>query len=225
MKHCLKVLICASTEGEIAGIKPSDTVDTLVTGVGYFSTVYNLTKTLLLHEYCLVFAVGIAGDYRLDNAVPQMYVVENARFADTGFEGENGEFVPLVGSRFMPDNQFPFNNGVIHSNLAQHFAQHYGIDMCTANTVNRTRTDREYIEKMLKKFPAEIETMESAALHYVAQLQGVPMIEIRSTSNHVAPKSAEKWKIAEATDALNNFLNNNIIVQDINDLTRIICHF
>ena len=97
--------------------------------------------------------------------------------------------------------------------------------MCNANTVNRTRTNREYIENMLKKFPAEIETMESAALHYVAQLQGVPIIEIRSTSNHVAPKSAEKWKIAEATDALNNFLNKNIINKDINDLTRIICQY
>ena len=225
MKHCLKVLICAATEGEISGIKASNTVDTLVTGVGYFSTVYNLTKTLLLHEYCLVFAVGIAGDYRLDNPVPQMYVVENARFADTGFEGEKGEFVPLVGSTFMPDNQFPFSNGVIHSHLAQHFAQHFNLNMCNANTVNRTRTNREYIENMLKKFPAEIETMESAALHYVAQLQGVPIIEIRTTSNHVAPKSAEKWKIAEATDALNNFLNKNIINKDINDLTRIICQY
>lgn len=225
MEHCLKVLICASTESEIAGIKPSDSVDTLVTGVGYFSTVYNLTKRLLLHEYCLVFAVGIAGDYRLDNPVPQLYVVDNARFADTGFEGENGEFVPLVGSKFMSGNQFPFSNGVIHSHIAKHFAQHFGVNMCTANTVNRTRTDREYIEKMLKKFPAEIETMESAALHYVAQLQRVPIIEIRTTSNHVAPKSAEKWKIGEAVDMLNLFLNKQILNKDINDLTRIICQY
>ena len=225
MKHCLKVLVCASTEGEIAGIKPSDTVDTLFTGVGYFSTVYNLTKRLLLHEYCLVFAVGIAGDYRLDNPVPQMYVVEKARFADTGFEGVKGEFVPLVGSKFMSGNEFPFSNGVIHSHLAQHFAQQFGIKMCTANTVNRTRTDREYIDEMLTRFPAEIETMESAALHYVAQLQGVPMIEIRTSSNHVAPKSAEKWKIAEAVEVLNNFLNKQILCQDINDLTKIICQY
>ncbi len=225
MEHCLKVLICASTEGEIAGIKPSETVDTLVTGVGYFSTVYNFTKRLLLHEYCLVFAVGIAGDYRLDNPVPQLYVVDNARFADTGFEGENGEFVPLVGSKFMPGNQFPFSNGLIHCHIAQHFAQHFGVDMCTVNTVNQTRTDREYIEKMLKIFPAEIETMESAALHYVAQLQGVPMIEIRATSNHVAPKSSEKWIISEAVDMLNFFLNKQILNKDINDLTRIICQY
>ena len=225
MEHCLKVLICASTEGELARIKPSDTVDTLVTGVGYFSTVYNLTKRLLLHEYCLVFAVGIAGDYRLDKPVPELNVVENARFADTGFEGEKGEFVPLVGSQFMPGNQFPFSNGVIHNTFAKHFAKHFDIKMCTANTVNRTRTDREYIDEMLTRFPAEIETMESAALHYVTQLQRVPMIEIRATSNHVAPKSAEKWKIAEAVDALNNFLNYYIINKDINDLTRIICKF
>ena len=225
MEHCLKVLICASTEGEIKGIKPSAGVDTLVTGVGYFSTVYNLTKRLLLHEYCLVFAVGIAGDYRLDKPVPELNVVENARFADTGFEGEKGEFVPLVGSQFMPGNQFPFSNGVIHNTFAKHFAKHFDIKMCTANTVNRTRTDREYIDEMLTRFPAEIETMESAALHYVTQLQRVPMIEIRATSNHVAPKSAEKWKIAEAVDALNNFLNYYIINKDINDLTRIICKF
>ena len=67
----------------------------------------------------------------------------------------------------MSGNEFPFSNGVIHSHLAQHFAQHFGINMCTANTVNRTRTDREYIDEMLTRFPAEIETMESAALHYV----------------------------------------------------------
>lgn len=225
MKHCLKVLICASTEGEIAGIKPSDTVDTLVTGVGYFSTVYNLTKRLLLHEYCFVFAVGIAGDYRLNEPLPQLYVVENARFADTGFEGENGEFVPLVGSKFLPGNQLPFSNGVIHSPIARQFALHYGINLCNANTVNQTRTERDYINKMLTRFPAEIETMESAALHYVTQLQRVPLIEIRATSNHVAPKSAEKWKIAESVEVLNNFLNKNICNTDINDLTRIICQY
>ena len=225
MKHCLKVLVCASTEGEIAGIKPSDTVDTLVTGVGYFSTVYNLTKTLLLHEYCLVFAVGIAGDYRLAEPVPQLYVVDKARFADTGFEGENGEFVPLVGSKFMPGNEFPFVDGMLQSTYAKRFAERYNLKTCNANTVNRTCTNRDYVNELLSRYPAEIETMESAALHYVAQLQRVPLIEIRATSNHVAPKGLEKWKIAEAVEVLNNFLNKQILSQDINDLTRIICQY
>lgn len=235
-KGCLKVLICASTANELSGIKGLDTkslitgkiftyndfTDIMIIGVGYFSSVYYFTKIALLHEYCLVFAVGISGDYRLTQPIPQLYVVESACFADSGFEDEQGNFKPLVGSDFIGNNSFPFNNGVINNWLSRAFALNYGLETCRANTVNRTRTEKKLTEELLRKFPAEIETMESAAIQYVAKLERIPLMEIRATSNHVTPKNIESWHIGEAIGLLGDFLNLNICNADIGNLKRII---
>ena len=234
-KGCLKVLICASTANELSGIKGLDTKSLIVgkiftyndliyialIGVGYFSSVYYFTKIALLHEYCLVFAVGISGDYRLTQPIPQLYVVESACFADSGFEDKQGNFKPLVGSNFIGNNSFPFDNGVINNGLAKVFAQEYGLETCRANTVNRTRTEKKLTEELLRQFPAEIETMESAAIQYVAKLERVPVIEIRATSNHVTPKYIESWHIGEAIALLCDFLNINICSAGIENFKKL----
>ena len=236
MKPCHKVLICSATKGELKGIKNLDVeklaiglpypyedgIDILITGVGYFSTIYYLTKTILLHEYCLVFAVGIAGDYRLEQPVPQLYVINHAQFADTGFENAEGGFTPLVGSPFLQGDTPPFSGTSLKSRFAKQFAQMFNLALCNVNTVNRTCTNTLYISELLKQFPAEIETMESAALHYVALLENIPLIEIRATSNHVTPKQIEKWQIAKAVEKLTNFVNNNIHNTKIYEFKRII---
>ena len=236
MKGCFKVLICAATAKELSGLKGLDTdrltigkvfsysslIDIFITGVGYFSSTYYFTKIALLHEYCLVFAVGISGDYRLTQPIPQLYVVESTCFADSGFEDYHGNFKPLVGSDFIGNDSFPFSNGIILNGLAKGFAQKSGLETCRANTVNRTRTDRKHTDELLRQFPAEIETMESATIQYVASLERVPLIEIRATSNHVTPKYIESWHIGEAVGLLGVFLNNNICNAEIDDFKRII---
>ncbi|MCQ2975874.1 MAG: hypothetical protein MJ211_13825 [Bacteroidales bacterium] len=236
MKSICKVLVCASTKNELSKINGLDFnninvgeihhfnnyIDILITGVGYFSVVYYLTKTLFLHEYCVVFAVGICGDYNQNNDIPQIYVVKKANFADTGFENENKCFQPLVGSKFLDKNMFPFKNGSLINNNADLFADYFGLKIVTANSVNRTNTDVNYLTELLNVFPADIETMESAAFHYVCIQQNVNFVEIRASSNHTIPKCNEKWRINEAVLLINNFVEKHIFTESLSDFKNIL---
>ena len=48
---------------------------------------------------------------------------------------------------------------------------------------------------------ADIETMEGAALHYVALLESIPFLQLRCISNKAEPRNRATWKINEALEA------------------------
>lgn len=219
MKELAKLLLCAASEGEIKHLEGLSTkpqlgiatrinsdADLLITGVGIFQTIFHLTKCLQYGRYGMVIATGIAGEYHLERPLVSMYAVEQSVFTGFGTETENGEYEPLVGSRFLDSNKFPFNNGYIEHTASSKLAKVLGISTANANTVCRTNTNHTYISKLLKKFPADIETMESSAYGYVCAMMGIQLAEIRCTSNFVLPKNESKWQIAESTQALGNLL-------------------
>ena len=52
----------------------------------------------------------------------------------------------------------------------------------------------------------EVESMEGAAVFYVAKMLDIPVLQLRSISNYVEPRDRSSWKIKEAINNLNEHL-------------------
>ena len=67
----------------------------------------------------------------------------------------------------------------------------------------QTVTGSEASLKLLQKtYNADSESMEGAAVFYVANQFKIPALQIRAISNYVEPRNRDNWKIKEALDAL-----------------------
>lgn len=53
---------------------------------------------------------------------------------------------------------------------------------------------------------AVIESMEGAALHYVALMESVPFLQIRAVSNYIGERDKSKWLLQKAIGNLNQQL-------------------
>lgn len=222
MSHSRQLLLCAACANELSKVgdgclirlktgHPASIdgdIDVLITGMGVFQTIYNLCNALRDGDYGMVLTAGIAGDYDIDRPLCKMFAVTQSIFADCGFEGYDGRFLPITGSIFLDANEYPFRDGYIYNEASERLAIKQGLDTATVNTVCRTCTDPKHVAKMLRQFPADLETMESAAFGYVCARQHVNYAEIRCTSNHVVPKKQEKWQLEGALNTLGSTLDS-----------------
>ena len=83
-------------------------------------------------------------------------------------------------------------------------------------TVNEISTNSKRIEELTKKYQVDLETMEGAALHYVARETNTAFLQIRAISNLVAERNKANWKMGEAIENL-----NETIIQYIDKLYQI----
>ena len=200
----MKILVVAATQFEIAPfIKLNPGIDTLITGVGIPSTVYYLSKKLLLEKYDLVIQAGIAGTFTKEIKLGDVIAVELDVFADIGVE-ENKKFKTLFNLGFNDFEEFPFRCGRLFNDL-ENF-QFLNLKVATAVTVNKISDRKKHTKQLNKIFGADIESMEGAAFHYVCIQQNVAFIQIRSVSNKVGERDKTKWKIKDAVENLNNEL-------------------
>lgn len=224
MKTSRKLLICAAVSGELGAsrtlsphlgvaaagaiIRISDSIDAMTYGVGMFQAGYHTAKAISGGAYGLVLAAGIAGAYSASAELGTAVMAGSAAFADCATENPDGGMCPVVGSGFVAANGHPFSNGAIHSMPSAEIAKSLNLPCVRANTVNRICTQPAYLNELLANFPAEIETMESAAVAYTCAMQGVNYAEIRGISNHTVQKSKGKWTISQAIEAIGTILDN-----------------
>ena len=209
-----KLLIAASTLGELSGakkIKETNNADILITGVGAFFSIYNLTKLLNQKHYDLALFFGICGLYDFNEDLLGVYSVETTRFLNLGIEDDDGNFVPLSKTNFVENGYLNYNNGCFFNPSAKLLNK----KIVTCNTVTQCKTEKKYVTQMLKKFPAQIETMESAAFSMVCLNENQKFLEIRCASNYVKPKKEQKWRIKSAIEKLGEeidyLLSSNIL--------------
>ncbi|HEU5054184.1 MAG TPA: futalosine hydrolase [Hanamia sp.] len=202
----MNLLIVAATEFEIEPfLQQNPTAEVLITGVGMPATIYHLTKKLLTQKYDLVLQAGIAGTFGYDFNFGDVVIAKEDTFADLGIE-ENGAIKTLFESGFTDKDQFPFLDGWL-KNPNPHLDQ-YSIPLVRAVTVNKVSANNSCNEKVMKKFGAQIESMEGAAFHFVCLQQQVTFLQLRSISNFVGERDKSKWKIKEAISNLNKELLN-----------------
>lgn len=176
--------------------------DLLISGIGTAFTTFHLTNTLMNHTYGLVINTGIAGCLSDHLKIGEVVNVVEDEFADLGIEKES-EFLTLFESGFMQPDEFPFENRRLKADgegIAGYLPRVKGI---TSNISHGRETT---IHELKDRFSASVESMEGAAVFYVCRWLGLPCVQIRAISNHVAPRSMSRWDIPLALENLRNIL-------------------
>ncbi|BDS10169.1 futalosine hydrolase [Aureispira anguillae] len=171
----------------------------LVAGVGPIHTTFALATVLAQHQFDLVLNLGIAGAFNRALAIGQVLQVINDRFADVGVEEANGAFTDLFELQLVDWNEAPYINGKLYApNTENKF-----LPQATAITVNKVHGSAESIQKIEAKYPADLESMEGAAVFYACLQHQIDCLQIRSISNYVEPRNKDNWDIPLAIDNLN----------------------
>lgn len=206
----MAILICAATEGELEPVRRfvskqriGNKVQFLVTGVGVVAATYSLTKFVGSHRPALILQGGVAGCFDENIALGTTVVVQNESIADLGVV-QNKRFTSVFEMGLAEEDSFPWKNGKLY-NVHAHTLQ-TGLPLADSITVNEITTNIERIRHYKNSLGAVIESMEGAALHYVALMESVPFLQIRAVSNYIGERDKSKWLLKKAIDNLNQEL-------------------
>lgn len=205
----MKLLIVAATAAEItpflAHFKLPDNsliitekFDVLITGVGMVATAFALGKALNTN-YNLVINVGIAGSFTRGLNLGEVVQITKDTLAELGAE-DRENFIPLP--------ELGFGENIFETN----FSGKVDLKKVDGITVNKVHGHNENIEKTIKRYQPQTESMEGAAVFYAGKKCNISTLQVRSISNYVEPRNRENWEIGLAIKNLNawliNFLEN-----------------
>ena len=202
----MQLLLCSSTEFEI---KPTiewlsqqkvGKVDVLITGVGMMATAYKLTRAIVIKRPDFILQAGVAGC--IDKTIPltKIVLVENENIGDLGVEGHEG-FFTLFDLNLLHKNSFPWKDGKLPNDIEK--LKSAGLKIVDAVTVNEISTDPKRLSYYSNQLGASIESMEGAALHFVALQEKIPFLQMRSLSNFAGERDKNKWVMDVAIANLN----------------------
>ena len=106
---------------------------------------------------------------------------------------------------FADANKLPYTAGLLKNNssdLSWNF-----VDAARGITINTISDQLGNAALYQKKFNADVESMEGAALHYVCNMMGIRYCQLRSVSNAVGNRNKTDWNIPLAITNLNTSLN------------------
>lgn len=170
-----------------------------VTGVGIVPTVFHLTKVLSGNNFQFVLNVGIAGAINRTLSLGETVNVISDEFAFWGSENHD-DFLSVFNSGLQNSNEYPFSRGKILP-LKSNF-ELSSIKAVSGLTVQTVTGSAKSIDLLNQHYCADVESMEGAAVFYVASQFNIPAVQIRSISNYVEPRNRENWKMHEALTAL-----------------------
>ena len=205
----MQLLLCASTELEI---RPAiefirkenvQNVDILITGVGMMATTYSLTKSILNKRPDFILQAGLGGCLNENLPLTKIVLVENENIGDLGVE-ENRTFKTLFDLRLLDKNSFPWKDGKLSNNVDT--LKSTGLKIVNGVTVNEISTNGKRIAYYKNQLNASVESMEGAALHYVALQERIRFLQMRSLSNFVGERDKTKWVMDIAIANLNTEL-------------------
>ena len=202
------ILLCAATEKELAPtidfLKTTENgykVDILITGVGLISCTYHLAKQIHIKPPSLIIQAGIAGSLDESLQPGDVVIVEKDQIGDEGVMEQN-EFKSLFGLRLRNENIFPWKQGKLLNTGIDVF-KNEGVHLVNGVTVNEISTNEKRIAHYKNTLNASIETLEGAGLHYVALMENIPFLQLRSISNYVGERDKTKWMLSESITNLN----------------------
>jgi len=179
----------------------NSSIDVLISGVGMVAMAYQLGKALAQHKYDFVFNFGIAGSFNSEIKIGEVVNIVSEKFADFG--AEDGEmFLSVFEMGLIDPNQFPFKDKRLPNNLQFTIYNLQFIKRVKGITVNTVSGNENSIKKMLLQFPADVETMEGAAFHFVCLSEKIPFAQIKSISNFVEKRNKKNWNIPLALENL-----------------------
>jgi futalosine hydrolase len=176
-----------------------------VTGIGSMMTTYELTKAAIQLKPDYIIQAGIAGSFDTSLAPAQVVLVKDEMMGDLGAVEKDG-FADIFDLKLMDTSAFPFTNKRLINPLLEGKTSHYNLRVVSSVTINEVSTDKARIRLLKEKYGAQIESMEGAALHYIALKNKIPFLQIRAISNEVGERDKQQWKIKQAIEALNDTL-------------------
>lgn len=199
-----KDLIVAATEAELNGIRSAldmaRNVEFLITGVGMINTTFRLTERLSEGGIYRVVNVGIAGAFNRSLHLGDTVQVVQEQFSEFGAE-DNGEFLKADAMSLMPTTDLQFQSSI----RFPHLKAVKGI------TVSTIHGEQNSIDRILDTFNPDVESMEGAAIAYVAQKFSLDWAEIRAISNYVEPRNRDGWHIEIAIENLTKTVTRLIL--------------
>ncbi len=205
-----RLLVVAATPLEIAPFlqqwkrtsaqnKRWDT-DVLITGIGLTATTYSLAKQIQLVRPNLIIQAGVGGCFDKKISLGEVVVVKQEAIGDQSVI-ELGQLKTLFDLKLVPQDQFPFRKGwlVNRSSLLKKIR----LKKVRGISVNEITTDRKKKRFYEQTFQPIVESMEGAALHYVALREGVDFIQLRSFSNYIAERNKKRWDMKRSIENLN----------------------
>lgn len=184
-----------SQEREGLFIKGKHNISVLITGVGGISTAWSMKQWLSINiRPDLAINAGIAGSFREKFAMGEVVIPISDCFADLGIEIDS-KYQTLAEAGLVDLNETPFENGflVMRNDFYQNISSI--IPSVNAVTVNTSSGSPASIERLIKKFNPDIETMEGATFFYICIREKIPFLALRAISNYVEPGRRSAWEI------------------------------
>ncbi|WP_346238200.1 futalosine hydrolase [Niabella insulamsoli] len=202
----MRILVAAASEMEIApSIKTLNNlgVNVAITGIGLASSVYALTKAVQKEQPDVIIQAGIAGAIDRETRLGGVLAVSKDCFGDVGVvEGEAWKSLFDLG--LASPNQKPFEEGWL-INPHKDLILKSGLSAVAATTVNEITTMSRRVNR-LKSLGIKLESMEGAALHYVALMEEKPFLQVRAISNYIGERDKNNWQMKESIHLLNQSL-------------------
>jgi futalosine hydrolase len=177
------ILVVAATRRELAGAEDGGrdgTVRTLVCGVGPVDAAAATAAALARERAEIVLSVGLAGCRRgSDLAPPALVLGSEAVYCDAGAGGP--PVFPVV-DRLVPDT-------VLLERARRALPEVESRPIGTSAWVSGGTG-------------CDVEAMEGFAVLGVAELAGLPALELRAIANEVEESERSRWRIEEALEAL-----------------------
>ncbi len=212
-----KSLLVASTIAEVSGLVGTvapykvtpinDNWNVLITGVGMVPTVFHLSQALHEEKYLRIMNIGLAGAINRNLLLEEVVNVIDDEFAFWGSE-DNDDYLSVFDLNLQKVDESPFTNRKLIP-LATDFsiATYKKVHGLTVQTVTGSSNS---LLKLNKYYAADIESMEGAAVFYVANQFGIPALQLRAISNYVEPRNRKSWRMKEALSALFDAVRNLI---------------
>ena len=218
-----KILLVAATALELEIIKDKVQnnsklqnliVDILVTGVGAVATTYHLLHYLLHHTTDLVINVGISGAFDQRQDLGGVFQLKSDFFGDLGAEDSDGSFLSINDLGIADSSHLSVGSILVNS---WHFADTNYLPEARGVTVNLIHGYKPTIDRFCQGLQADLESMEGAAVFYTCMKEGIPVLQLRSISNHVTARDRDSWKM---NNALENLASKCLYVLENTDRIR-----
>jgi len=211
----MKILLVSATAFETAPFlegygsapnNPGIDLKRVESGIGVLSSTYLILKAIQEFRPHFVIQAGIAGSFTEKYPPGSLVVAKQDILADLCVREPDGyRDMKQIGLESTGLLENPLNPAKLP-----------GLPFVNAVTVNEVSTSPDRIDWFRNRFGAEIESMEGAALHFVARKENIPFLQLRAVSNFVGERNKQNWKMKEAISILNEELGR--LVPKINEI-------
>jgi len=178
-------------------------LDVLITGIGLTATTYSLSKQIQSRKPDLIIQAGVGGCFDRTRPLGEVVVVKQEAIADQSVI-ELNQLKTLFDLKLVPQDQFPYRNGwLVNKSAVLKKSQQKKV---RGVSVNENTTDKKKCKFYETTFSPVVESMEGAALHYVALREQIEFIQLRSFSNYIADRNKKRWDMKTSVVNLNHAL-------------------